>query len=429
MGNLGKSKANDDAQKELAAVTSSENPLALVGAGLSVSAGMPTWPILMTEMHAQLPPPPKVSHKHAEALEEETDFLWRAQEYRDLIGEEGFWGFFKTRFDIDPKLEDSDPVVKLVKLPFRHFMTTNYDDVLLVAHKLADRPEPRVLNWSEPDDVRTFIAGLRNSNSARSLLYLHGRYREPKSIVLTDNDYTERYVRTGGAMRRLFAIFAIERVVFIGFSLNDPDLMALLRDVNATIQSKDPRHFAIMGLERPIRESVERNRLRTRYGVQPVFYDNSEGDHAGLIDILHNLTEGCSEGWKHTQEEISRPEMNTATEFYPDDPEKGKWGGSAQANGREVSATVRELDPAWFEATITVRSTDPQHPLEGTVKFFLHPTLIPPARKVEAVNGEAILRVESYGAYTVGIAADGGQTKLELDLSTLKDAPLMFTLN
>ena len=64
MGDLGKSNANDDAQKELAAVTSSENPLALVGAGLSVSAGMPTWPMLMTEMHACLPPPPTVSLKH-----------------------------------------------------------------------------------------------------------------------------------------------------------------------------------------------------------------------------------------------------------------------------------------------------------------------------------------------------------------------------
>jgi hypothetical protein len=58
MGGLGKSKANDDAQRELAVVTSGENPLALVGAGLSVAAGMPTWPILMTEMHAHLPPPP-----------------------------------------------------------------------------------------------------------------------------------------------------------------------------------------------------------------------------------------------------------------------------------------------------------------------------------------------------------------------------------
>lgn len=55
MGDLGKSDANDDAQKELAAVTFSEGPLALVGAGLSVSAGMPTWPTLMTE-NACLPP-------------------------------------------------------------------------------------------------------------------------------------------------------------------------------------------------------------------------------------------------------------------------------------------------------------------------------------------------------------------------------------
>jgi hypothetical protein len=37
--------------------------------------------------------------------------------------------------------------------------------------------------------------------------------------------------------------------------------------------------------------------------------------------------------------------------------------------------------------------------------------------------------VESYGAYTVGVEADKGKTRLELDLAEIKDAPLIFRLN
>ena len=428
---LGISRANHDAQKELAEVTATEGPLALVGAGLSVAAGLPTWPKLMTEMHSRLPL--DLNPEHREALEREPDLLWRAQEYRNFMDEAPYLDFLRHRFGAALTLTPENPAITLVKLPFRHFMTTNYDDVLVTAHRMAELPPPRTLNWSQTDDVRTFISSLRNSRAGRLLLYLHGHHSDPSSIILTDNDYTDRYVRTVGATRRLFAIFAIERVVFVGFSLNDPDLMALLRDVNATLQSKEPRHFAIMGLDRPISESLERNRLRNRYGVQPVFYDNSSGNHEGLMDVLNNLTHSCSERPSSAEPVIARPERGRTAEpegaFDPEDPEKGRWGGMSMDNGREVTATVRELEPGWFEATIEVRSTDDQRPLTGQVNFFLHPTLIPSVRSATASGGVATLKVESYGAYTVGVDADNGQTQLELDLALLEDAPKLFRMN
>lgn len=431
MGGLRKSRPNINAQKELAKVTATENPLALVGAGVSVAAGLPTWSKLMQEMQHHLPT--DLNSQHRKALEKETDLLWRAQEYRNFMGDQPFQDFLRKRFGAKPSLKSSNPALALVKLPFRHFMTTNYDDVLLTAHKMAKLPSPRPLNWSRPDDIRTFIASLRDRNSARLLLHLHGHYSEPETIVLTDNDYTDRYVRTIGTARRLFAIFAIERVVFVGFSLNDPDLMTLLREVNATLQSKEPRHFAIMGLDHPVSEPLERNRLRNRYGVEPVFYDNRERNHEGLLEVLTYLAQyGAGpatpiEAVAPQREPL--PVSEPASEFDPDDPQKGKWGGRAKANGREVTATVRELEPGWFEATIKVRSTQTRRPLTGDVMFFLHPTLIPPVRSATASRGVATIKVESYGAYTLGVEAEGGKTRLELDLATLEQAPMLFRLN
>lgn len=118
-----------------------------------------------------------------------------------------------------------------------------------------------------------------------------------------------------------------------------------------------------------------------------------------------------------------------ATHVDPEDPEKGQWGGSPKRNGRQLTAKVKQLEADWFAVTIEVKSTNHRRPLEGDVIFHLHPTLIPKVRAVPAKNGVAKLRVESYGAYTVGVEADDGETKLEFDLSEIRTAPLMFRLN
>jgi hypothetical protein len=239
-------------------------------------------------------------------------------------------------------------------------------------------------------------------------------------------------VRSFDTARKLFAIFTTERVVFVGFSLNDPDLMRMMREVNATMRSEEARHYAVMGLDRPVNEILERNRLRKRYGVEPVFYDNTDGTHQGLTDMLRFLSQQSSAGVTGGESDRRLPGKSSPVEsavIDPEDPLKGMWGGKSKANGREVTAEVSELEPDWFETTITVRATDRRRPLSGDVIFHLHPTIIPAVRSARAKGGSASIKVESYGAYTVGVEADKGKTRLELDLAEIKDAPLIFRLN
>lgn len=75
------------------------------------------------------------------------------------------------------------------------------------------------------------------------------------------------------------------------------------------------------------------------------------------------------------------------------------------------------MEARWVE--ITVKSTDPARPLTGTVVFYLHPTYAPPTCDVPVVNGEATLKLQAWGAFTLGAVADAGSTRLELDLMTV----------
>lgn len=112
-----------------------------------------------------------------------------------------------------------------------------------------------------------------------------------------------------------------------------------------------------------------------------------------------------------------------------DDPQKGLWGGQAEAHGRILSAKVspHPESPDLFHVHLNVRSAPFAVPLRGSVKFHLHPTFKKKSvREVKVRNGMASLKLIAWGAFTVGVEADDGRTRLELDLSTLEDAPEDF---
>lgn len=111
-----------------------------------------------------------------------------------------------------------------------------------------------------------------------------------------------------------------------------------------------------------------------------------------------------------------------------DDPQKGQWGGLEVSNDRRISAAVAPLQstPDWYAVKLHVSSTDPNHPLRGEVRFHLHPTFKNPRPVVSVRDGKALLQLVAWGAFTVGAETDDGQTKLELDLATVPDAPAEF---
>jgi len=64
--------------------------------------------------------------------------------------------------------------------------------------------------------------------------------------------------------------------------------------------------------------------------------------------------------------------------------------------------------------------------LTGSVKFHLHDSFAQPERTARASKGKAVLNVEAYGAFTVGILVERDGTMLELDLANVESAPKKF---
>lgn len=112
---------------------------------------------------------------------------------------------------------------------------------------------------------------------------------------------------------------------------------------------------------------------------------------------------------------------------HKNDPWKGQFGEQPERNGRRLSAQVTPIidKEDYFVVRMMVESLDPSNPLTGKVQFFLHSSF----RRnpiVPVIRGRAEFRVRSYGAFTVGVLADGGKTMLELDLAEDRSFPRKF---
>jgi hypothetical protein len=115
----------------------------------------------------------------------------------------------------------------------------------------------------------------------------------------------------------------------------------------------------------------------------------------------------------------------------PDDVQRGCWGGSNETNGRRLSASIMSVagTTEWFRVRLWVEALPGAAPLTDAVVFHLHPTFPEPNPVVMPVDGFAALERLTYGAFTVGAEADGGRTRLELDLAAIEDAPRAFVVS
>jgi hypothetical protein len=436
------------AYEDLRRIVQGGRALALVGAGISASRR--GWSDLLEEMakrveartpkgdRAQpLPAPPP--------MQEGDEKLWRAAQLRDAMRDE-YLPFLKSEFG---GRSGSHPALKyLVDLPLQAIMTTNYDSSI---HRACSKKGPtKRVAWCDDDDVQRFMFELAAGGNQRFVVHLHGVASRPGTIVLTHYDYIRQYVASNSTTRRLFALFAMRRVLFVGFSLKDPDLMAVLREVSGTLGKGGPRHFAVMGIDDGAYREDDRKRLQQVYGIDTVFYRKEPGDrkesaerrHWRLVELLKGLAETSPAARSRGGGGERRPPARTAAPdrrraewpsdaerrnpHVPDDPRKGMFGGVAIRNGRALSASVRATrSPNWFSVSMVVRAQSGA-PLEGEVRYYLHDTFKKPVYAVQARKGEAELTVVVYGAFTVGACCDGGATELELDLAGLLDAPKRF---
>lgn len=397
------------------------NLAGFLGAGVSKQAGLPLWKELMTEMdkeaqqYSRRPPLVRMSVLRT------SDLLWQAEFFRlELESRAKYASFLQRIFGVG-LTQGQGIFANLVRLRFRHFLTTNYDTLLEQAMEREGIGFSR-FDWTDREQCRDFFLKYLLHQSPRSVVHLHGRVDQPSSMILSHRDYVARYVATSEYVDKLSVLFATLRLVFIGFSLDDPDLKFILRQVNIRFGTGDVQNFAILGFPKEMegQAQVERERLQRQYGIEPVFYDDANG-HAALADVLlamHVSSQPAAEFLKPESDD-SKPKSERESELWNSDPNKGKFSGTAERNGRRLRVhDHKDEGNGMHSFQLSVETVGGAPPLTGVVTFHLHPTCSRPVVKLPVVDGKATLTVRAFGAFTVGAECEDKDLKLELDLAT-----------
>lgn len=327
---------NTRRKRDLIELVDSGEAILFVGAGSSVRVGYPDWWDLIKKLEDLAYEcgggfkPEKENYKNGDSLE----YLTYAgkikshickqngdlSKYYDLLYEE----FKPKSFSVD------DFHQRLVSLPWRGILTTNYDIVLEAAlgaiKPLYASDNSLVIDDQSAGRVHEFLMAMNNDKQIpKRIAHLHGKFDPVNSIILDDVDYRQAYgievvketpelkynlkisdlkfyrgnpaqIDSKWTLHRklLWSVLATRRVVFVGFSLDDPYFEKMLETVSKDLWRWDKSiHFAIMSISPDsVQDSKDKaKKLKREYGIETVFYENLDGSHLSLDHIIAEIVQ------------------------------------------------------------------------------------------------------------------------------------------
>lgn len=257
-----------------------------IGSGASTWSGLPTWTALLAGLidHAESNGHDVTSARNAlrsKLLLKAADEIPTAFRKADITR--------TMRQHLNFGKAQPHHIHKLITgLGCTNFVTTNYDG--LIEHQLTlDGVRPRYLLATSSRIAE--MADIVKANSRNFIFKPHGDLDDAASIVLSSTHYEEIMSNPSNKVRRtLETLFLTRPILFIGYSLNDPDTELLLRAIHRDYGGEAGELHAILPWTSTASSIKRWDDLRVRTFSYPVVKTpNGSDDHQGLLDLLERL--------------------------------------------------------------------------------------------------------------------------------------------
>ncbi|MBN1349939.1 SIR2 family protein [candidate division KSB1 bacterium] len=315
--------------KELIEKIKQKKCVLFLGSGLSVAAGYPDWHGLMEKMIEQMHE--SISAEDLEelnALLQKHDYLQIASHFKALVNPQEYTDFLTKIFSAD-HIRPTENHLQIVRLHFPCIITTNYDKLVESAYYEINHVMPRIRHH-QSDDLGSLL-----SSDNFFIFKSHGVIDDIGSIILTRQDYN-RLIYDNQAYRTFIEALLVSRnLLFVGFSLNDPDFNLFSDYLSHIYQGHLPRSYALLtGVSRLRMNSLEHER-----NIKIIFYENKAGDHREVGEFFELLSRGVSEAPGKSTMKPAKIPFKFLEPYYQTD-EKYFWGRANDEKTEHVYKTI-----------------------------------------------------------------------------------------
>jgi len=206
-----------------------------MGSGISMSAGAPSWKDLIRRLAEAAELEPRL----VEQLTQTHDVLDQAAYVRQAFARRGSDNedrFTNAIVDAVDKRRYGPTPPLLAALEAEQAITLNYDQLFEWAAFDGRRP-------------RRVIPGAVDG-AERWLLKLHGSVDEPKSIVLTREDYLGFNADRAALSSLVKATLMTRHLLFVGFGMTDSHFHEIVHDVRRALPGRQERFGTVLTLDR-----------------------------------------------------------------------------------------------------------------------------------------------------------------------------------
>ena len=256
----------------------------LIGSGVSVDAGLPSWAKLVTLTLARLTSDEQKKVKadiRFQKGQQCNDFAQCFQRMQDIIDQAVVIDL--VRQIILEKTGEPGGLTKLLAdWPAAGYLTTNYDDLLESALGMNNS-----LGWvpvgNQPSEVRKVSGDVRDI-----VWHIHGSARLPHALsklVIGSKDYDDLYLDDSPLQQQLKSFLTQRRLVLVGFGLRDPEILRLLKLAGRYTVPERPI-YAFLGSKGTSQDEGDFQELRDVCNIEVKRYPIIQDSHVGLRDLL-----------------------------------------------------------------------------------------------------------------------------------------------
>ena len=235
----------------------------LIGSGMSVPSGLPTWSDFLKEVG-----------KSAQCDLSELEQLICSSDFEgavDLLAKSMASRLLAERVSHKLRINSPDivdgPVCLLPSLFPNLVITTNLDNVLEHVYQVCGVSFAYALSGKRLRDYRQ----LKNPDE-RFLLKLHGDYQSQEGRVLLSSEYEEAYASNSSLREEITLLYRQNSLLFLGCSLGADRTVQLIREV-ANSDANMPSHYAFLTKPNSDDDRIARENSLVEGGIFPIWYD------------------------------------------------------------------------------------------------------------------------------------------------------------